>query len=64
MRSNDKWWITPHIKMLMNQKDKAHKRNDHGSVLVIQQQLHKAITSAKLTSTSEKLNKCKIIGKY
>jgi hypothetical protein len=58
MRSNDKWWITPHIKMLMNQKDKAHKRKDHGAVLVLQQLLHKTISSAKNKSTAERLNNC------
>jgi exonuclease III len=35
-RSDDKWWITPVIKSIMNEKDKAFKKKDHGQVLILQ----------------------------
>jgi hypothetical protein len=58
MKSNDKWWINPTIKHLMNLKDKAYKKKRFGDVLVIQHQLDNAIKVAMKNHLSRKLDKC------
>jgi len=56
MRSDDKMWIMPNIKHLMNMWDKAFKKGDHGAVLISQKNLNIAIQSSMNKSTSKHLN--------
>jgi hypothetical protein len=55
MRDNDKSWITHEIKDLMNRKDKAHKKGNHGLMQTIQQKLSKAIDRALQKRTNTKM---------
>jgi hypothetical protein len=55
MRSDDKWWITPHIKVLMDEKDRAYKRGNPGLVIAIQKRLLVAISQAKRKRTISKM---------
>jgi hypothetical protein len=55
MRDNDKSWITHEIKDLMNRKDNAHKKGNHGLMQTIQHKLSKAIDRALQKRTNTKM---------
>jgi hypothetical protein len=57
LRSDDKWWVTPKIKYLLNKKDKAYKKKDHGSILILQKQIDDAIKISMKKLSSEHISK-------
>jgi hypothetical protein len=64
MREDDKPWITYEIKDLMNMKDKAFKKGDHGLVLIIQQRLNRSIEKALHKRTKMKICKSSLKDKW